>query len=188
MTSNQVAPTRHTKTGRPPDRRERILDVAERMARRGGYHGFSFRDVAAAVGVKSASIHHHFPTKADLAAELASRYSARFIAGLGEPGEVGAIDRLVAGYRSAIREDDQMCLCGLFGAEIDILPEAVGGKVKGFYRASIEWTTRALHGGDAEGRAEMLVAGLAGALLTARSLGDPGLFDRAAERLVRALG
>jgi hypothetical protein len=34
-------------------------------------------------------------------------------------------------------------------------------------------------------RAETLVAGLAGALLTARSLGDPGLFDRVAERLAK---
>ena len=172
---------------RPPDRRDRILDAAERLARRGGYHGFSFRDVAAAVGVKSASIHHHFPTKEDLAAELASRYSARFVAALGDPGAGGAIDRLVAGYRSAVSKDDQMCLCGLFGAEIDILPEAVGGKVKGFYLATIEWAALALHGGDAEARAEMLVAGLAGALLTARSVGDPALFDRVAARLVKAV-
>ena len=69
---------------RPPDRRDRILDAAERMARRGGYHGFSFREVAAAVGVKSASIHHHFPTKEDMATELATRYVERFIAGLVE--------------------------------------------------------------------------------------------------------
>jgi TetR/AcrR family transcriptional repressor of nem operon len=180
MASSEVNPAR-----RPPDRRERILEVAERMARRGGYHGFSFRDVAAAVGVKSASIHHHFPTKEDLARALASRYCARFIASLGEPGEAGAVGRLVAGYRSAIRKDDQMGLCGLFGAEIDILPEAVRGEVRGFYQANVEWAARALRGSDVKARAETLVAGLAGALLTARSLGDPGLFDRVAERLAK---
>jgi TetR/AcrR family transcriptional repressor of nem operon len=173
-----------TEARRPADRRERILDAAERMARRSGYHGFSFRDVAAAVGVKSASIHHHFPTKEDLAAKLASRYCARFIAGLGAPTDIGAIERLVAAYRSAIRTEDQMCLCGMFGAEIDILPETVRGEVQGFYRANIDWAAQALPGGDAVVRAETLVAGLAGALLTARSLGDPALFDRVAGRLV----
>jgi TetR/AcrR family transcriptional repressor of nem operon len=182
MTSSEVNQAR-----RPPDRRESILEAAERMARRGGYHGFSFRDVAAAVGVKSASIHHHFPTKEDLARALASRYCARFIANLGEPGEAGAVARLVAGYRSAIRKDDQMCLCGMFGAEVDILPEAVRGEVRGFYRASIEWTARALRGAEAQARAETLVAGLAGALLIARSMGDAALYDRVAERLVRAV-
>jgi len=172
-------------TRRPADRRERILDVAERLARRGGYHGFSFRDVAAEVGVKSASIHHHFPTKQDLAAALASRYCARFIAGLGDPGAADAINRLVAAYRAAIRTDDQMCLCGMFGAEIDILPKAVSGEVREFYRANVDWAGRALRGDDAATRAETLVAGLAGAMLTARSLGDPSLFDRVAERLLR---
>jgi len=172
---------------RPPDRRDRILDAAERMARRGGYHGFSFREVAAAVGVKSASVHHHFPTKEDLATELAARYTERFIAGLGEPGEAGAIGRVVAAYRSAIRDDDQMCLCGLFGAEIDALPAAVVGAVRCFYRANVDWAARALRGDDVEARAETLVAGLAGALLTARSLGDADMFDRVAERLVRAV-
>ncbi len=181
MTSTKTAPAR-----RPADRRERILDAAERMARRGGYHGFSFREVAAAVGIKSASIHHHFPTKEDMAAELASRYCERFIAGLGEPGEAGAIHRLVAAYRSAIRDDDQMCLCGMFGAEIDVVPEAVVGAVRGFYRANVDWAAGALRGNDVEVRAETLVAGLAGALLTSRSLGDADMFDRVAERLVRA--
>ena len=31
--------------------------------RRGGFHGFSFRDLAADVGIKSASVHYHFPIK-----------------------------------------------------------------------------------------------------------------------------
>jgi TetR/AcrR family transcriptional repressor of nem operon len=169
---------------RPPDRREKILDAAEGMARRGGYHGFSFRDLAAAVGVKSASIHHHFPTKEDLAAELAARYRAQFIASIGAPDGQGAVDRLVAGYRSAIRTDDQMCLCGIFGAEVDVIPAAVGAEVKEFYRVNVDWAARALGGDGAVARAETLVAGLAGALLVARSMGDAGVFDRVAKRLV----
>src|SRR3712207_8206920 len=42
---------------------ERIMDAAERRIRAAGYGGFSFRELAAEVGVKSASVHHHFPTK-----------------------------------------------------------------------------------------------------------------------------
>jgi TetR/AcrR family transcriptional repressor of nem operon len=29
--------------------------------RHAGYGGFSFRDLAAEIGIKSASVHHHFP-------------------------------------------------------------------------------------------------------------------------------
>jgi len=182
MTIEQSPPVR-----RPPDRRKRILDAAEPMARRGGYHGFSFRDVAAAVGVKSASIHHHFPTKEDLAEALAQRYTARFLDGLGAPEGSEALNRIVAGYRSAIRADDQMCLCGIFGAEIDVVPPVVGAAVRDFYQANVDWAARALGGPDARRRAEVLIAGLAGAVLVARSTGDLALYDRVAEQLRAAL-
>ena len=62
---------------------DEILDVAEALVQTRGYNGFSFRDVAAAVGVKSSSVHYHFPTKADLGATLARRYRERFLDKLG---------------------------------------------------------------------------------------------------------
>jgi TetR/AcrR family transcriptional repressor of nem operon len=47
---------------------ERLMDLAEARIRQAGYRGFSFRDLAAEIGIKSASVHHHFPTKAGMAA------------------------------------------------------------------------------------------------------------------------
>lgn len=44
--------------------------------RNGGYGGFSFRDLAAEIGIKSASVHNHFPTKAAMAAAVARRPGA----------------------------------------------------------------------------------------------------------------
>ena len=64
---------------------DRITAAAERGMREGGFHGFSFRDVAAAVGIKSASVHHHFPTKEDLGAAAARAYADRQMAALGDP-------------------------------------------------------------------------------------------------------
>jgi len=52
---------------------ERLMDLAEAHIRRAGYAGFSFRDLAAEIGIKSASVHHHFPTKATMAAAVARR-------------------------------------------------------------------------------------------------------------------
>ncbi|WP_157628311.1 helix-turn-helix domain-containing protein, partial [Ensifer sp. BR816] len=46
------------------------MDAAEERIRRAGYSGFSFREIAADVGVKSASVHYHFPTKERLAAAV----------------------------------------------------------------------------------------------------------------------
>src|ERR1700733_10309808 len=56
---------------------ERLMDLAESHMRNAGYGGFSFRDLAAEIGIKSASVHHHFPTKATMAAAVARRYADR---------------------------------------------------------------------------------------------------------------
>ncbi len=178
-------------------RRAEILDVAERLARRGGYHGFSFRDVAAEVGVKSASVHYHFRTKADLVEELVGRYRARFLERLGPAGEAGALLGLIGAFRAAIREQDGACLCGLLGAEIAVLPESARDAVGAFFDELVGWTAAALgaeegdgaaDGAGAERRAgaEAFVAGLEGALILARATGDPALYDRTAARLLDA--
>ena len=51
-----------------------ILEVTRRLIMERGYNGFSFRDIAARVGIKSASIHYHFATKADLAEAALKAY------------------------------------------------------------------------------------------------------------------
>ena len=52
-----------------------IMDAAERRIRLGGFNGFSFREIAADVGIKSSSVHYHFPTKENLAAAVIHRYT-----------------------------------------------------------------------------------------------------------------
>ena len=54
--------------------REAILAAARRTAQAHGYGGLNFRDIGAEVGVKAASIYHHFPGKAELGAAVARRY------------------------------------------------------------------------------------------------------------------
>ena len=64
------------------DSREKILAAARQAAQAHGYGGLNFRDLAADVGIKAASIYHHFPSKADLGAAVARRYWEDTAAGL----------------------------------------------------------------------------------------------------------
>ena len=61
---------------------QRILDVAERLIQTRGFNGFSYADVSAAVGITKASLHYHFPTKADLGLSLVQRYQETFVEAL----------------------------------------------------------------------------------------------------------
>ena len=66
------------------DTATRILDVAEELVQTRGLNAMSYADISARVGITNASLHYHFPAKADLAIALVDRYSERFFAALDE--------------------------------------------------------------------------------------------------------
>ena len=49
-----------------PDTRAELLDTAQELVQTGGFNWFSYRDLADRVGIRTPSIHYHFPTKTDL--------------------------------------------------------------------------------------------------------------------------
>lgn len=174
---------------------ERIIEAAERRMREGGYHGFSFREIAADVGIKSASVHHHFPTKEDLAAAVARAYTDRLMAALGDPADAARMPaellaRYVDMFRKDLVEDRQMCLCGLLACEISALPPAISAEARDFLARHVAWLETVLgraapDAGPDDLRAEALriVATLEGALLVAHGLGDVDAFERVVDGL-----
>ena len=57
------------------DTATKLLDAAQHFVQTRGFNAFSYKDLAAAVGIRTASIHYHFPTKGDLGAALMQRYT-----------------------------------------------------------------------------------------------------------------
>src|SRR6202140_4141652 len=51
----------------PEGLRGRVLDVTADLFQRNGYHATSIKDVMQATGVSGGALHHHFPTKKQLA-------------------------------------------------------------------------------------------------------------------------
>ena len=180
---------------------DRVLDIAQRLVQTRGYNGFSFRDIAAEIGIKSASIHYHYPSKADLGVALVSRYRLTFA---GELDEISArnleapksLKCFVALFRRTL-EDRRLCLCGMLGAEKDSLPTAVNSEVKAFFGLCEDWLVKILKQGrkageidfrgNARGVADQFLALLEGAMVIARSLNDPDRFDRASAAFLRVL-
>lgn len=169
------------------DMRTRILDAAEQRAREGGYHGFSFREVAADVGIKSASVHYHFPTKTALATALAERYTERSLEVIGTPETpLQAFDRVCELFRHSAAVERKMCLCGLFGAERDGLPPEVAKATQSYFTRLIAAIQAPSVRGEAPFRAETILSTLEGALLVARAIHDLSVFDHVVTDLRRA--
>ena len=163
------------------------MDLAEARIREAGCRGFSFRDVAAAIGVKSASVLHHFPTNAGMAVAVARRYRERFFDLVGRrPGETA--DDVVAIYRAALRNeierDSRMCLTGMPGVEAGGLPPEVVEEIETFFRRCIEDLSSRIGGPDAMARAFYIMAALEGRLILARAYGDISAFDYATASLM----
>ncbi len=168
--------------------REAILQAARRRAQAHGYNGLNFRDLAAEVGIKSASLYYHFPSKADLGAAVARRYwedSAAELDALAldaaNPRE--CLSRYPALFRRSLSSDNRMCLCSFMAAEHDDLPEAVRAEASRFADVNIRWLAgrlaeTGLPPQAAEDRAGGIFAAIAGAQLMARGRADVALFDR----------
>lgn len=169
-----------------------ILDVAQELFQTRGYNGISYQDIADRVGIRKASIHHHFPAKADLAAALVRRYRgqwARFLADIDDEANDPRLklDCYLEPFRATARTGDRACLCGVLGAEFASLAPTVQAEVKQFFRDNEEWLTRLLadgsrqrrfhFAGDPASEAGVLFACLEGALLVSRACADPKRFE-----------
>ena len=176
-----------------------ILDVAERLAQTRGFNGFSYADVAAELGVTKASLHYHFPGKADLGRALIDRYSAAFAAALSAIERSGErapaqLERYAEIYADVLK-DGRICLCGMLAAEYTTLPASMQEAIRGFFDVNERWLAGVLesgrlHGtlafdGSARDAARVITAALEGALLLARPYGDGARFTTAAGRVLR---
>jgi TetR/AcrR family transcriptional repressor of nem operon len=168
--------------------REAILFAARKAAQAYGYGGINFRDLAAEVGIKAASIHYHFPSKADLGAAVARRYWQDVSTDLEAmwaqtPDALACLDLYPALFRRSLEDGNRICMCSFMAAEYDDLPQAVKVEVQTFAEINVAWLARSLIAAravDAEtsqARARAIFAAVSGAQLMARSRADIGLFD-----------
>lgn len=176
-----------------------ILDAAEVRAQVVGFNGFSYADVANELGVTTASLHYHFPSKSDLGVRLIERYTARFLEALadivGRKKTASAqLDAYVAIY-AAVLAGGRMCLCGILAAEYETLPPSMREQLRLFFEKNEDWLSALLERGRASGdfayeseprvAAAALIAGLEGAMLVARVRGGVESFRNAAALMVR---
>jgi TetR/AcrR family transcriptional repressor of nem operon len=167
---------------------EQILDLAETLIQTRGYSAFSYQDIADSLGIRKASIHYHFPSKADLGVAVVDRYMARFddaltaIADDQSQSSMTMLDVYVQPYLQFASTPDQVCLSGALAGEMMALPPKVRERVDHFFRTHQVWLTKILARGVARGEftlaappskvARFVFGALQGALLVKRTTND----------------
>lgn len=178
--------------------RRAILELGEQLVMQRGYHAFSFRHVAEALGVQKAAIHYHFRTKSALVVAVVERYGAKFDRWAASMATAPPSDRL-RGYFAigrAVVADHRVCALAMINNELRSVPDevrdavvAVQARILSFYATTLEEGRIAgelAFVGDPADKAAEVGCALVGAQGLSRALG-PDAYDRVVAQLGRSL-
>jgi TetR/AcrR family transcriptional repressor of nem operon len=182
---------------------QKLIDSARFLIQTRGYNGFSYADVAEQVQIRKASIHHHFPTKADLARAVVDESRDLIVAqtrtlagGVFDPAEQL---RMYTGYWEKCIADASapFCIAGMLATELPTLPDDLADHVREHFRQLSNWLETVLTKGAQIGvfelhgtarlEAESFMSMVYGAMLSARAFSDPKVFTEVVENGLRKL-
>ena len=173
------------------DAYHQILNIAESLIQSRGYNAFSYRDIADAVGIKTSSIHYHFPTKADLGKAVVTQHIEALYADLEKVMHdpklscQKKLDLFFDGiFAKTYLADRKMCLGGMLASDVLTLPEIIQEEVRTFFEKIEDWLEQLLLLGKKQNEFHigknikeevlLILSVLEGALLLARLYHDEG--------------
>ncbi len=187
------------------DTKNKILDVAQDLIQRLGVNAMSYHHISEAVGIRKASIHHHFPTKEDLLIEVLKRYQVGFTKIVdqivnSDLSPSTKLRRYMELFEATLQEGnhDKACLCGMLGAELTTIGSSSAELVKSFYKENEDKLVKILKQGVEQGAfkipgnikstAKMIFSFLEGGLLIVRAQGNLKQFRGMMNQCLKLLG
>lgn len=174
--------------------RHTILKAARELIQTRSYLGFSFQDLADRVGIRKASLYHHFPSKEALGVAVLEQamaaYEKWFKVFEGTPEE--GLHLYINGFRNVIGAGRRVCPAASFIPGWDVVDSDIHQAVTRLRQMQVDWLTVQL---TRQGRvpAPASVAGqmfalCQGSLISARITGRVEDFDAALAPMRAQLG
>jgi TetR/AcrR family transcriptional repressor of lmrAB and yxaGH operons len=176
--------------GRRSDARQRMVLAARQLFRQQGYHATALSDVLELSAAPRGSVYFHFPNgKAQLAIEAAELHARELVEFIDQSAqESGSAAGLMRAYVGLARDNlvnsDYKNGCVLAPLVIEAARDAdelgdVGRRAFSFIIESLatHFTAFGLDAASAHTLADAVVAGVEGALVTARALRSPTPFE-----------
>jgi TetR/AcrR family transcriptional regulator, transcriptional repressor for nem operon len=181
--------------------KELLLREAETLVRTRGFAAFSYADLSERIGIRKASIHHHFPTKETLGGALIDGYLVKFERALqdilDEEVQAGKRLRRYADFFNTSMMDGMLPLCGALSAEMSALPKSLQQRVRYFFDLHLKWLEQVVRAGieanelrgniDVKRAAMLILSTLEGASLVAWATGDARTITRTVHDVVAGL-
>ena len=126
--------------------RETIIDVADELIRGNGFNAFSFKDIADKIGIKTASIHYHFPTKSDLGVATIKEHIELFEQlkeKLADKSPMLKLKGFLSIY-SQVKSENKVCLVGSLATDLNTVDDNIKNELKIFAERVLHWITEIL--------------------------------------------
>lgn len=170
-----------------------IAEHTKQLLAAGGYNGFSYADISERVHIGKASIHHHFPSKADLVQTVVIRHREQAREGLAALDQylddpLAVLNAYTAHWAKCINDGTQpICICAMLAAELPMIPQEIATEVRGHFEDLTAWLVTVLEKGASRGQfhlrdsalieAQTFVAMVHGAMLSARATNSAQAFE-----------
>jgi len=180
------------------DTKTKILDVAAGLVQQVGLNAMSYQHISDAVGVRKASIHHHFPKKGNLVESLLERchrfygdnYQVIVAADRSAPEK---LRQLAAVFADGLQKR-QLCLVGTISADLNTLQEGSRQVLEATIQETVAIFVIAFKQGQQEGSlsfpgtaeetAYAFFSLLLGTQISARACGGVQAFQSATEAII----
>ncbi len=182
----------------PSDTRLTILRAARELIQTRSYLGLSFQELADRVGIRKASLYHHFPSKEALGIAVLERSVWQFddwVAQLGGSPQA-QLHAYILMFRDVLGAGKRVCPGGALGPGWDSIEPGLQQAVRQMRQRQIDWLTVVIAqlkrsgpkatATPAQVAAEMFAL-CQGALLSARITGRAADFDEALAPLLAQL-
>lgn len=181
---------------------EKIMDIAQEMVQTRGYNAFSYRDISERIGIKTASIHYYYPSKADLAKAMLERIRGMFEVALQNIDAQGGdartrLAKFAGIFVETYGDEGRLCPFCMIATSQNTIPEHVLDEVRAFWSRGEQWVQQLLVEGKSSGEFEFsapeqviartLVSSLEGTMVVARAYQDKSRLVATAEYLLAML-
>lgn len=181
---------------------DKIIDTATALLQTRGFNAFSYNDISALVGIKTASIHYHFPGKNDLGKSVMRKHRDAHKLALNEidstlDDPLKKLQAYAELFTCTLADDFKMCPCVMFTNDIRNLAEPIKNEVQGFFIDNEIWLASVLKeglkkntfhfDGSANECARTIFAAFEGAMLSARAFEDNKRLTKSLKQIIRML-
>ena len=132
--------------------RDQLIEVSAGLLCTRGFSGFSYQDLANELGIRKASVHHHFAQKNDLGLALCDWTEQWLLQGFAHFDQQGtnATDKLQRYLRAAAEHtfnEHKQCPVSALYSDLAVLPEAIQARMQELTAIEHQWVSGVFYAG-----------------------------------------